>query len=118
MTGGDGGLHRVRTGCTTEHLRPLEGGEAAADEQLIPPSPVLVEQQDGFAGRTDPRPRSRRLDLHQGDESVDLCFLRGELGQDATEAKGVLTKGRSHPILSGRRRVALVEHEVDDLEHR
>src|SRR5207253_2498726 len=41
-----------------------------------------------------------------------------ELRQDPAEAQGVLAQRRSHPVVAGGRRVALVEHEVDHLEHR
>jgi hypothetical protein len=41
-----------------------------------------------------------------------------ELGQHAAEAQRVLTERGPHPVVAGRRRVALVEDEVDDLEHR
>ena len=45
-------------------------------------------------------------------------FARSELGQDAAEAERVLAERRSHPVVAGGRRVALVEDEVDHLEHR
>ena len=66
----------------------------------------------------DARARARRLDLHQRDEAVHLRLLRRELGQDAAEAQRVLAERRPHPVVAGGRRVALVEDEVDDLEHR
>src|SRR5712691_7900096 len=44
--------------------------------------------------------------------------MRNELRQDPAEAQGVLAQRRSHPVVAGGRRVALVEHEVDHLEHR
>ena len=44
--------------------------------------------------------------------------LRSELGQDAAEPQRVLAERRPHPVVAGGRRVALVEDEVDDLEHR
>ena len=66
----------------------------------------------------DARPRARRLDLHQRDEAVDLRLLRSELGQDAPEPQRVLAERGPHPVVAGGRRVALVEDEVDDLEHR
>ena len=61
---------------------------------------------------------ARRLDLHQRDQAVDLRLLRSELGQDAAEAQRVLAQRRPHPVVAGGRRVAFVEDEVDDLEHR
>ena len=49
---------------------------------------------------------------------MDLRLLRSELGQDAAETQRVLAERGSHPVVAGGRRVALVEDEVDDLEHR
>ena len=41
-----------------------------------------------------------------------------ELGQDAAETQRILAERGPHPVVAGRRRVALVEDEVDDFEHR
>ena len=51
MTRGDGGLQGVRSeeAGLTKFQSPIEGVEAAADEQLIPARAILVEQEDGFA---------------------------------------------------------------------
>ena len=61
-------------------------------------------------------PHPRPLDLHQGHEAVDLGFIGHQPGQDPAEAKGVLAQGRPDPVVAGRRRVALVEDEVDHLQ--
>ena len=49
---------------------------------------------------------------------MDLGLPRGELGQDPAQAQRVLAERGSHPVVAGGRRVALVEDQVDDLEHR
>ena len=118
VAGGDRGLQRVRAERAAELLGALERGETATDEELIPARAVLIEEQDRLSRRADARPRARRLDLHQRDEAVDLGLLRDELGQDAPEPQRVLAERGPHPVVAGRRRVALVEDEVDDLEHR
>ena len=64
----------------------LKSGEAAADEQLVPTSAVLVEQEDGFAAGADTGVEARGLDLHQRDEAVNLGLCRGKFSQDASEA--------------------------------
>ena len=118
MTGGDRGLQRVRPESTAGLLGPLERRETAADEDVIPARSVLVEQEDRLSRRADARPGAGRLDLHQGDEAVDLRLVRNEAGQDAAQPERVLAKRGSHPVVAGGRRVALVEDEVDDLENR
>ena len=61
-------------------------------------------------------PQARRLDLHQRDQAVHLGLVRHQLGQDAPEPEGILAQCGTHPVLASGRRVAFVEHEVDDLE--
>ena len=118
MTGGNRGLERVRASRPAERFGTLERRETTTDEELIPERAVLVEEQDRLSRRADARPRARRLDLHQRDQAVDLGLVRSELGQDAPETQRILAERRPHPVVTGRRRVALVEDEVDDLEHR
>src|SRR4051812_3497330 len=48
---------------------------------------------------------------------MNFGFVRYELREDAAEPKRVFAKGRAHPVAAGRRGVAFVEHEIDDLEH-
>ncbi len=49
---------------------------------------------------------------------MDLGLAGHELGEDAAEALGLRAQRRPDPVVARRRRVALVEHEVDDLEDR
>ena len=51
-----------------------------------------------------------------GDTARLLGLARHEPDQDASEPHRVLAEGRSHPVVAGRRGVALVEDEVDDAE--
>src|SRR2546428_283739 len=118
MTGGDRALERVRAQPAAELFGTRERRETTTDEDVIPATAVLIEQEDGFPRRADPRAQARRLDLHQRDEAMDLRLLRSELGQDATETERILAERRPDPVVTSGRRVALVENEVDDLEHR
>src|SRR5438067_767594 len=118
VTGGDRGLERVRTKRTTESRCALKCRETATDQELVPPRAVLIEQQDRLSRGPDPGAQARRLELHQRDEAVDLGLLRNELSQDAAETQRLLAERRSNPVVTGGRRVALVEDQVDDLEHR
>ena len=45
-------------------------------------------------------------------------FVRHERREDPTEPQRVLTECRTHPVVARGRGVALVEHQVDDFEHR
>ncbi len=49
---------------------------------------------------------------------MDLRLPRRELGQHARETQRVVAEGGPQPIVAGGRRVAFVEHEIDDTEHR
>ncbi len=49
---------------------------------------------------------------------MDLRLLWCELGQDAPEPQRIFAERRPHPVVTGGRRVAFVENEVDDTEHR
>jgi len=118
VTSSNRSLERVRTLPAAEPLGPLERSETTTDQELVPLGTVLLEQQDGLARRTHARPRARRLNLHQRDEAVDLRLFRCKLGQDAAEAKRLLTEGRPHPVVASRGRIPFVENQVDDLKHR
>src|SRR5262245_58246829 len=113
----DRSLHWVRAERLANPFGTLERGETAADENAVPTGAILIEQQDWLSRGPDPRPQARRLDLHQTDQAVDFRLIRNELGQDAAETERLLAKRRAHPVLTGRRRVAPVEHQIDDLQH-
>src|SRR5216117_2691730 len=85
---------------------------------MIPAATVLVEQQDGLATWTHARAQARGLDLHQRDETMHLGHVLRELGQNAPKTQRILAQRWPHPVLSRRCRVAFVEDEIDDLEHR
>src|SRR5919199_2816162 len=113
VTGGDRRLERVRATRTTESLCALKCREPATDQELVPTRAVLIEQQDRLSRRPDPGAQAGRLELHQRDEAVHLGLLRNELSQDAAETQRLLAERRSHPVVTGGRRLALVEDEVD-----
>jgi hypothetical protein len=49
---------------------------------------------------------------------VDAGLVRHEPGEDAPEAQRFVAELEAHPVLAARGGIALVEDEVDDLEHR
>src|SRR5262249_4423529 len=90
----------------------------ATDEELIPARAVLLEERDDGARRADPRARARRLNLHQGDEAMNLRLLWNKPGQDAPQTQRLIAQLKPHPALAGGRRVTFVEDQIDDFENR
>ena len=118
VAGGDRGLQRVGAARPAERLGARERGEPAAHQQPVPARAVLVEQQHRLAG--GPR-RAPERDAWISISATRPCTsgsVGSELGEDAPEPQRLLAQRRSHPVVAGGRRVALVEDEVDDLEHR
>jgi len=68
-----------------------------------PARAILIEQEDGIAGRSDASAQARGLDLHEGDQAVDFRLRRVELGEDAAQTERLLAERRSDPVLSRRR---------------
>ncbi len=118
MAGRDGRLERVGAAAATEFPGPRQGGQAPVDQQPVPAGAVLVQQEDRLAGRPAAGGEPGGLDLHQRDQPVHLGLGRGELGQHAAQAQGLVTEGGARPFLARRGRVALVEDEIDHLQDR
>ena len=96
----------------------VERREPAADQQLVPAGAVLIQQQHRLAIGPAPRGEARGLDLHERHEAVHLRLGGRQLGEDAAQAQRLLAELRAHPVIACRRRVSLVENEVDDRQHR
>ena len=79
-------------------LGALERREPAAHEHPVPARAVLVEQQDGLAGRADAGAQARGLQLHQRDEAVHLRLGGQQLGEDAAEPQRLLDQLRPDPV--------------------
>src|SRR5712691_8009898 len=116
VTCGNRSLQGVRAKHSAKLFGTLECCEATMDEELIPKRAILVEEQDRLSRRADSRVEPRRLDLHQCDEAMDLRLNRKELGQDTAKTERILAELRSYPVVTGGRRVAFVEDEIDDAE--
>ncbi len=117
MAGGDGGLQGVRAPGGGELVGPGQRGLAPPDVEAVPRAAVLVEQQDGRAGGANAGAQAGGLELHEGDEAVHLGLVGHEGGEHAAEAERLAAELGPHPVLARGGRVALVEDEVDDLEH-
>ena len=110
-------LQRVRPAAPAELLGPVQRGQAAVDQQPVPPGPVLVEQQHRLPVGTSPGRQPRRLQLDQGRQAVHLGLGRHQLGQHPGQPDRVRAQCGPHPVVPGGGRVPLVEDQVDDLEH-
>src|SRR5690606_14230751 len=117
VAGRDGSLRPIRSEPAAESLSALERSETASDEKVIPTPAVLIHDQDRLPRRPHPRSQARRLKFHQCYQAVDLGFVGDELGQDTAKAERLLAERWSYPVVAGGRRVALVEDEIDHLEH-
>ena len=119
MTRGDARLKGIRTCRATQVPSPLECLQSPPDEQPIPSARGPARcSRTGWPARIDPRLQARRLD------SPSARRGRGPRPPVATARPGSAQPSASshsdstHPVVAGRRRVALVEDQVNDLEHR
>ena len=120
MAGGDRGLQRVgperaapvrlaparaRRGRGGSGAGPSARGSGRAAGPARPTGPVRAPKREAWISISATRP-------------CTSGSSRRELGEDAAEAQRLLAELRPHPVVAGGRRVALVEDEVDDLQHR
>ena len=101
-----------------ERLGAGQRRQPAADQQPVPKPAILVEQQHRRAIRAGAGAGARRLDFHQRDQPVHLRLVGCKPGQDAAEPQRLLAELRPHPVVARGRRIALVEDQVDHLQHR
>ena len=106
---------RAPPSCLARARAPPARGGSAAD-----PSARGSGRAAGSARRDGPT-RAREREAWISISATRPCTsgsLGRQLGQHAPEAQRVLAQRRPHPVVAGGRRVALVEDQVDDLEHR
>src|SRR5207302_11517347 len=96
----------------------IEGRESTMNQQLVPPTAVLIEEQDRLTGWPNSRFRARRLDFHECNETVHLGFSRSKFRQHPTEPNRFLAKRRTHPVSAGGCRITFVEDQVNHFKHR
>ena len=60
----------------------------------------------------------RGVQLHQRQHAVRFGLLRRDRGEHAGHAQRFVAELRAQPVVAARRGIALVENEIDDLEHR
>ena len=117
MTGDDCGLQRVVTRPAAQPLRMVKCSHASLYLDVVPPRPVLVEQQNGFSVLTLACRGPRRLQLHQRQQTVDLRFIGKKFHEDAPQPQRVITKLFPHPLIAEGGRISFVEDEVDHREN-
>ena len=117
MAFGQRRLQTVGTASATACVGASQRRDAPTDLGTVPPTAVLVGQQDR---RTVPCCASGKtgcLELHQRHERVHFGFVGNESCQDPAEPQRLVAQLGSDPPIAGRRRVTLVEHQVDHTEH-
>src|SRR5580700_6262542 len=90
----------------------------APDLELVPKRSVLIQHEDRLAGCVSARRDARSVQLHQGHEPVSFGLVRRYGSEHAAKAKRLIAELGTLPLLARRRRIALVENEVDDLKDR
>ena len=90
----------------------------SVDLRAIPARAVLVLEQHELAVRRRARLAARVVEQHQREEAARLGRAGQQLGEQAPEADRLAREVGAHERVALRRRVALVEDEVDDRHHR
>ena len=92
--------------------------EALVDLCAVPQRAVLVLEQDELAAGPDACVAARVLKEHQREQPEHLGLVGHQHGKELPEANRVVAQVTAHELLVGGRRVAFVEDEVEDREHR
>ena len=119
VAGGDRGLQRVRARARRRaprraRARRGRGGSAAGPSARGPGRAAAPARPSGRRARAT---RDAWISI-SATRPCTSGSSRRQLGEDAAEAQRVLAQRRPHPVVAGGGRVALVEDQVDDLEHR
>src|SRR4029453_19051470 len=107
----------ARECCSGRSLRQMD--DAALDEQLIPARTVLLGQWEEHAFRIESRREPRRVETEESRERV-YVFLSGHrrIEQELDELERVQAHPREQRIVWVASVIALVEQQVQRLEHR
>ena len=115
MRGGDRGLELVRPG-PAQADRALEHPEALVDAGPVPERAVLVVEEHELPVRADARRAAGVLEEHEREQPEHLGLVGHEHGEELPETDRLVAELLADVVAPGRRRVALVEHEVEDGE--
>ncbi len=103
--------------------RPAEGdgslqhAQSLVDTVAIPERPVLVLEQHELAARAQARVAARVLEEHEREEAQYLRLVGHQHCQELAEPDRLLAELLPDVVAARRRRVPLVEDEVEDGEH-
>ncbi len=113
----DRGLELVGARLPERH-RALEDARTLVDPPAIPQRAVLILEQDDLSVTVDASSATRVLEQHQCEQAEHLRLVRHQHRQELREPDRLLAQVVAHEGGSRARRVALVEHEVEDGEDR
>ena len=101
-----------------ELLGARQRGQAAADQQRVPaPRSCAISRTGSPSGATRARMREAWISI-SATRPCTSGVSRRQLRQDAPEAQRLVAQRGPRPVVAGGGRVALVEDQVDHLEHR
>ena len=117
MTLGDRGLDAVRTEPSTH---PPAVASAARPRRIaeLPPSTVLFLEQHGLPVVADPRGKPCGGQLQEREQAVDLGLVGDQPRQHPGLTDRLVGEVLPDPVAARRRRRALREHQVEDVQHR
>ena len=116
VEGRDGGLQLVRPDPTGRQDR-LDERPALGDRGLVPAGPVLVLEQDEVAIGSHPRVPPCVVEEHECQQPGGLRLIGEQRDHGPCQPDRLGTQLAPDQRIAGRRRVALVVDQVEDLEH-
>ena len=114
---GDRGLEQERAGLA--HAQPPHEDRAALGDLLaVPERAVLLLERHEVALRAGTGGAAGVVEQHEREQAEDLGFIGHQLGEQTAEADRLAAEVPPHEGVACGGGVALVEDEVDDLQHR
>ena len=117
VDGGDSRLELVRA-KTGVSQRIGDERDALIDELAVPPAAILVGERDQGSVRAGTCRQAGLGEQHQGEQAGYLAIAGQQTVQEPGEADRLAGEITAGELGSGSRRVALVEDEVQHLQHR
>ena len=96
----------------------IEVPESDGHQPRIPPAAILILERHQVAERVDARRKACGLQRHQRDQRVHARLRQRGCRDDPAEAERLEAQILPDQRRALVRQVSLVEHQVDDVEHR